>query len=126
MEAFLVNDSIKYRAFGTLKDSLLVLLTEGDLMEKYLALTLLVNFSFDDTLCEKIRKNDTDAIELIEKMLKQLNLDESIRIKSFCLKNLLGNKNLINDHKHKPKRKTFSLKRTRLVKSVLINYHGNL
>ena len=91
MEAFLVNDSIKYRAFGTLKDSLLVLLIEGDLMEKYLALTLLVNFSFDDTLCEKIRKNDTDAIELIEKMLKQLNLDESIRIMSFCLKNLLRN-----------------------------------
>jgi hypothetical protein len=124
MEAFLVNDNIKYRAFGTLKDSLLVLLIEGDLIEKYLALSLLVTFCFDETLCEKVRKNDAGVIELLEKMLKQLNLDESIKLMSFCLKNLLLPKyaNELN-RKSSLRKKIFSLSKKNTIKCIFISYH---
>ena len=123
MEAFLVNDDVTYRAFGSIKDSLVVLLLHGDLMEKYLALSLLVNFCFDDILSETMRKSDANIIEFLSKMLKQLNLDESIRSMSFCLKTQLRNKNLINDHKqHQLALKPLDSARL-ATKTVLISYH---
>lgn len=88
-EAFMVNDEIKYRVFNTIKNSLLVLLIHGDLIEKYLALNLLINFSYDDVLNEKIRRS-SNAITLVEQIINQPQLDENIKNTALVLKSVLN------------------------------------
>jgi hypothetical protein len=90
MEAFLVNDEIKFRVFGTIKNSLLLLLIQGDVIEKYFALCLLINFAFDDVLNEKISQIASLPV-LIEQLLAQSqNMDESVLALIYCLKSLVA------------------------------------
>lgn len=97
-EAFLVSDEIKYRVFGTIKNSLIILLSQGDLIEKYLALSLLFNLSFDQVLNEKISKN-SNVLILIEQLLTQAEqLDESVFSLALCLKSLLNVKKLLSEY----------------------------
>lgn len=98
MEAFLVTDEIKYRVFGTIKNSLLILLVQGDVIEKYLALSLLFNMAFDEVLNEKIRSN-SNALTILDQLLAQSQqVDESIGSLAMCLKHLLNMKKLCNDY----------------------------
>jgi len=89
-EAFLVNDDIKYRVFNTIKNSLIVLLIQGDLIEKYFSLNLLINFGYDDVLNEKIRRS-SNVITLVDQILSQSpQLDENIKNSAICLKSVLN------------------------------------
>lgn len=127
IEAFLVNDDIKYRMFSTIKNSLLILLIQGDLIEKYLALALLINLSFDDVLNEKIRQH-SNTLVLVEQLLTLAQLDESIKTLSLCLKSLLNIKKLFVDYKSKSKTAAIANSRNSLQvstvdKKILISYH---
>jgi len=88
--AFMVNDDIKYRVFNTIKNSLIVLLIQGDLIEKYFALNLLINFGYDDVLNEKMRRS-SNVITLVDQILSQSpQLDENIKNSALCLKSVLN------------------------------------
>jgi len=125
IEAFLVNDDIKYRMFSTIKNSLLILLIQGDLIEKYLSLALLINLSFDAVLNEKIRQS-SNALVLVEQLLTLAQLDESIKALSLCLKSLLNIKKLFIEYKSKSKtieNSKSSLQLPTTDAKILISYH---
>lgn len=89
-EAFMVNDDVKYRVFNTIKNSLLILLIQGDLIEKYFSLNLFINFAYDDVLNEKIRRS-SNVITLVDQILSQSpQLDENIKNSAVCLKSILN------------------------------------
>ena len=101
VESFMVNDEIKYRMFNNIKNSLLILLFQGDLIEKYLALNVLTNFSFDAVLNEKIRTN-VNLTGMLDQMIGQSNqLDEVIRSTAICLKKLLNIKKMCREYRKK-------------------------
>jgi len=134
IEAFMVNDEIKYRLLGTIKNSLLIFLLQGDLIEKYLALSLFIDLAFDDVLNEKIRQN-SNILAIIDQILTQTNhLEETIRPLALCLKYLLNMKKLIVDYENKTIGKNILLNNNNsstlnhksmisLEKKILLSYH---
>lgn len=118
-EAFMVNDDIKYRLFNSIKNSLLVLMMQGDLIEKYLSLNLLINFSFDDVLNEKIRRSSNTMI-LVDQILSQSqqNMDENLKTSALCLKYMLDIRKLSLNY-----RKNFKISGTKKERSILVSYH---
>ncbi len=133
IEAFMVNDEIKYRFLGTIKNSLLIFLLQGDLIEKYLALSLFTDLAFDDVLNEKIRQN-SNILVILDQILTQTNqLEETIRPLALCLKYLLNIKKLVIDYENKTIGKNILLNNTNssinpksmisLEKKILLSYH---
>lgn len=119
-EAFMVNDEIKYRLFNSVKNSLLILMMQGDLIEKYLALNLLINFSFDDVLNEKIRRSSNTMI-LVDQILSQSqqNIDENLKTSALCLKYMLDIRKLSQTY-----RKKIKIDKTK-VQTILLSYHDS-
>lgn len=119
-EAFMVNDEIKYRLFNSVKNSLLILMMQGDLIEKYLALNLLINFSFDDVLNEKIRRSSNTMI-LVDQILSQSqqNIDENLKTSALCLKYMLDIRKLSQTYRRKIK-----IDKTK-VQTILLSYHDS-
>ncbi len=123
-EAFMVNDEIKYRLFNSVKNSLLVLMMQGDLIEKYLSLNLFINFSFDDVLNEKIRRSSNSML-LIDQILNQSqqNMDENLKTSALCLKYMLDIRKLSQNYRKGIKQSISS--KTRGSSSILISYHDS-
>ena len=119
-EAFMVNDEIKYRLFNTIKNSMLVLMMQGDLIEKYLALNLFINFSFDDVLNEKIRRS-SNTVALVDQILSQPQImDENLKASALCLKSLLSIRKMSQNYKKSQKLNSGLPKKE---KSILLSYH---
>lgn len=99
IEAFIVNDEIKYRIYATIRNSLYILFTQGDAIEKYFSLSLLIDFAFDDVLNEKLSQL-THLTATIDQILMQASqIDELIVSHVSCFKSLLNIRQIVKDYK---------------------------
>jgi hypothetical protein len=129
LQSFLVKDDVKYRTFYTIKNSLIILAMLGDYDEKFLALSLLFFFSFDEVLSEKLRESTNLLINLEQNVLQADQLDESIYILTVCLKNILHKKELLSDYKSRVDKESKKPTKSRLSpfekKLLLTNHDSN-
>lgn len=71
----------------------------GDIIEKYFALNLLINFAFDDVLNEKIRQIPSLAGIIEQLLVQSQQIDESVQGLIGCLKSQLHIRKLVTDYK---------------------------
>lgn len=102
MDSFLVNEETKYRVFGTIKNSLLILLVQGDVIEKYFALSLLINFAFDDVLNEKTRLIPNISTVIDQLIAQSQGMDETVLGMIYCLKSLLNINTYVKNYRNSP------------------------
>ena len=100
-EAFLISDEIKYRIFETIKNSLLILLIQGDQLEKYVSLNLLNNFAFDDVLCEKLCQNMNFLASTSQILNSNEKTEELLRSVAICFRTLLNMKQTVQTYNKK-------------------------
>jgi hypothetical protein len=124
LQSFLVKDDVKYRTFYTIKNSLVILAMLGDYDEKFLALSLLFFFSFDEVLSEKLRESSSLLINLQQNILQVDQLDESIYILTVCLNNILNKKELLESYKSRRDRDR-SNHPTTPQKKLMLTFHDS-
>lgn len=120
LQSFLVRDDVKYRTFYTIKNSLIILAMLGDFDEKFLALSLLFFFSFDEVLSEKLRESTNLLINLEQTLLQTETLDESIFILTACLRSILNKKQLMEDYESRDVKSDSSN-----TQRILLSYHDS-
>ena len=128
LQSFLVKDDVKYRTFYTIKNSLIILSLLGDYDEKFLALSLLFFFSFDEVLSEKLLESTNLLINLEQTLLQSEQIDESIYTLTVCLRYILNKKQLLADQQTRiseTSNKNEEAKVDEAAKKILLTYHDS-
>ena len=100
MSKLAFNTKTIYTVFQSIKNSLIILLMQGDLDEKFASLNVLYHFSFDDVINEVLRESE-NVCKMIEAII--IESDPINTNLALCLKHLLNVHKSLQEYENEEK-----------------------